>query len=236
MIFEFTTKIIKLENQTAKLQIWDTCGIERYKAIPASYYKNASCALIVFSLDDKESFEVAKEYIKEIYSTNQTNPPKMILVGNKCDLEDKRAVTYEEGIAMAFSNNVPYIETSAQNGHNVNDAFQKVAESFLGNDSISGLGNSKEDKSKPIKENKVISETIKPKNNEVKSTPISKNENEEKLELEIRVLKEKLDVISKLVKAQEFKGNLLAENIKKVVDAKNKEKFEVDSKGNLSIH
>lgn len=129
------------ENKTInkiKYEIWDTAGQERYKSLTPMYYRNANIAVIVFDLTEKQSFEKAKDWVKELqlFCQNadssleeESNNLLMILVGNKLDLvekdESKRAVAKEEIENFVGSNNFVYIETSAKTGTNVKNLFEK---------------------------------------------------------------------------------------------------------------
>mmetsp|Transcript_73826 Transcript_73826/g.102541 ORF Transcript_73826/g.102541 Transcript_73826/m.102541 type:complete len:144 (+) Transcript_73826:30-461(+) len=97
---DFKLKTIRLEDQTIKLQIWDTAGQERFRTLTASYYRGAQGIIIVYDVTDRETFENVRTWINEIEKYSQANVCK-ILVGNKCDMEDKRQVTKEEGEELA---------------------------------------------------------------------------------------------------------------------------------------
>ena len=94
--FEFLTFNVKIEDKSIKLQIWDTCGQEQYKSLINNFYRNSALAMLVYSIDNKQSFLDLNKWLKEIRI--QSSPDiKLILIGNKADLENKREVTYEEG-------------------------------------------------------------------------------------------------------------------------------------------
>ena len=105
---------------------WDTAGQERFRTITSSYYRGAHGIIVVFDVTDQESFNNVKQWLNEIdrYANESVNK---LLVGNKCDLEDKRVV--EESTARAFAEEIgiPYIETSAKNATNVEEAFMTMA-------------------------------------------------------------------------------------------------------------
>ena len=93
--FEFLTLSVKIEDKIIKLQIWDTCGQEMYRSLISNFYRNASLAMMVYSIDSKESFSHISTWLKEVKL--QSHPDvKIILIGNKKDLEEIRKVTYEE--------------------------------------------------------------------------------------------------------------------------------------------
>ena len=125
--FEFLTFNVKVEDQNIKLQIWDTCGQEVYRSLISSFYRSASLAIIVYSIDSEESFSNIEKWLNDIKS--QSNPNiKIFLIGNKADLEDKRQVTKENGENFFKQNKLSFFtETSAKTGFNVQNVFIEVA-------------------------------------------------------------------------------------------------------------
>jgi len=123
---DFKIRTIELEGKTVKLQIWDTAGQERFRTITSSYYRGAHGIIIVYDVTDKESFSNVKNWIAEIdkYATENVNK---LLVGNKCDLTSRKVVSYDEGKELADSLGIRFLETSAKNAHNVEQAFQLMA-------------------------------------------------------------------------------------------------------------
>jgi small GTP-binding protein len=125
---DFMMKSISFENQTIKLQIWDTAGMEKYKQITTSYYKGTQAAIICFDLTNKNSFNSVRRWYSEF--SNYYNPlfeKTVILVGNKSDLEDEREVIREEIENLCNLNNFVYYETSAKTGDNVECLFDEIA-------------------------------------------------------------------------------------------------------------
>ena len=96
---EFGSKNLEIDRKI-KMQIWDTAGQERYKTITNAYYKGAKGALLVFDLTNKQTFESVDKWISEI-KTNGDERIKIILVGNKSDLEEHRQVKTEEARVKA---------------------------------------------------------------------------------------------------------------------------------------
>ena len=109
-----------------KLQIWDTAGQERFRTITSSYYRGAHGIIIVYDVTDRQSFENVEHWLKEIdrYANVTVNK---LLVGNKCDLQSKKVVTFDEGKALADKHGIKFMESSAKNAHNVEQAFQTMA-------------------------------------------------------------------------------------------------------------
>ncbi|KAF7456695.1 putative small GTP binding protein rab1a [Cryptosporidium felis] len=123
---DFKIRTINLENKTVKLQIWDTAGQERFRTITSSYYRGAHGIIIVYDVTDRDSFDNVKQWIQEIDRYAMENVNKL-LVGNKCDLVSKRVVTSDEGRELADSHGIKFIETSAKNAYNVEQAFHTMA-------------------------------------------------------------------------------------------------------------
>lgn len=125
--FEFFTFNIKMFNKIIKLQIWDTCGQEAYRALISSFYKNSSLAILVYAIDSVESFNNLEIWLNDIKT--QSNPDiKIILIGNKFDLEDRRQVEKEMGENFCKENELSFfMETSAKSGHNVINLFNEAA-------------------------------------------------------------------------------------------------------------
>mmetsp|Transcript_19901 Transcript_19901/g.48387 ORF Transcript_19901/g.48387 Transcript_19901/m.48387 type:complete len:204 (+) Transcript_19901:50-661(+) len=123
---DFKIRTIELDEKTVKLQIWDTAGQERFRTITSSYYRGAHGIIIVYDVTDKESFSNVKNWISEIDKYAGANVNKL-LVGNKCDLASKKVVSFDEAKELADSLGIKFLETSAKNSHNVEQAFQVMA-------------------------------------------------------------------------------------------------------------
>ena len=126
--FEFLTYNVNIQDKVIKLQIWDTCGQEMYRSLITNFYRNSSLAMMVYSIDSKESFEHINVWLKEVKV--HSNPDiKIILIGNKCDLEEKRQVSYKEAKQFQEENQLLYFEeTSAKTGINTKEVFDKSAQ------------------------------------------------------------------------------------------------------------
>lgn len=127
---DFKVKNINIENQDYKLQIWDTAGQEQFRSITKSFYRNSHGVLVVFDLSDRESFESVPTWINSVLQSCES-PINIILVGNKCDLD--HAVSKKEAEDLASSFNIKYIETSAKNNLNVDEAFSCLAKDVIKN-------------------------------------------------------------------------------------------------------
>ena len=118
---------VKVEDTSVKLQIWDTCGQEVYRSLISSFYRSASLAIVVYSIDNEESFTHIEKWLNDIKT--QSNPNvKIFLIGNKADLEEKREVTKEAGEKFFNDHNISFFtETSAKTGLNVQNVFIEAA-------------------------------------------------------------------------------------------------------------
>ena len=125
--FEFVTLNLKLDEKRIKMQIWDTCGQEIYRSLISNFYRNASLAMIVYSIDSKVSFSHLDIWLKDVQLLS--NPDvKIFLIGNKLDLENIREVSFDEGKKYANEHNVCYFnEASAKNGLNAKEVFIQAA-------------------------------------------------------------------------------------------------------------
>ncbi|MBN1214004.1 MAG: GTP-binding protein [Candidatus Lokiarchaeota archaeon] len=132
--FHVRTINVETDEETirAKLQIWDTGGQERFSSIRPMYYRGALGALLMFDLTNLPSFEHLPQWIEEVRANVQNEVP-LLLVGNKCDLIDQRAVTLEEIDTFTRDFNLYYMEASAKTGDNVGDCFQILACLMIGN-------------------------------------------------------------------------------------------------------
>ena len=129
--FEFLSFNIRIKDQIVKLQIWDTCGQEVYRSLISSFYRNSSLAIIVYAIDCQESFDNLESWLDEIKT--QTHPDlKLILVGNKSDLEDQRVIQKSTAEELAKEHNFDlFMETSAKNGQNAQLVFIRAAQMLL---------------------------------------------------------------------------------------------------------
>ena len=140
---DFKIRTMEIDNKNVKLQIWDTAGQERFKNITASYYRGAHGIFVVYDISDTESFKNINNWLIEIENNANKNVYK-ILVGNKCDLEDKRTVSYQEGKELAETYGMQFIETSAKSNTNVDEAFHLLGKEVMKlslNDKEKNFGN-----------------------------------------------------------------------------------------------
>jgi Ras-related protein Rab-2A len=127
---EFGAKNIAFSGQIYRIQIWDTAGQENFRSITRAYYKNSVCALVVYDITSRESFEHVQNWIQDI----KDQSPKtvlIVLVGNKVDLDENRVVSYDEGSEFAVKNGLIFEETSAKSGQGIEEVFQKSAKEIV---------------------------------------------------------------------------------------------------------
>lgn len=123
---DFKIRTIELEGKTIKLQIWDTAGQERFRTISSTYYRGAHGIIVVYDVTNHETFKNVKRWMIEIEKYARENVSKL-LVGNKNDLTDQRAVSHEDGKAEASRLQIPFLETSSKAAINVETAFLTMA-------------------------------------------------------------------------------------------------------------
>ncbi len=126
---DYRLKSMTLQNdKNIKLQIWDTAGQDRFRAITKNYYKGANGIILIYDVTNKQSYENVKNWLTQI--KEEANPNVIIyLAGNKIDVEeDQRVITTEDGQKIADEYKLPFKETSAKNGINVNEIFQELVE------------------------------------------------------------------------------------------------------------
>ena len=119
---EFISKSYIINKKVFKIEIWDTAGQERYKAITSAYYKGAKGCLIVYDTTSQLTFNNIDKWMSEIREKALTNI-KVMIVGNKIDLKDKRIIPIEEAMKKSQELQAPIMETSAYDATNVKEAF-----------------------------------------------------------------------------------------------------------------
>ena len=140
--FEFLTFNMKVNDKVIKLQIWDTCGQEIYKSLISNFYRNSSLAVLVYAIDNKESFTHVENWLNDLKS-QASDDIRIFLVGNKSDLEEDRKVTREEGEKYKLDQHLDlFMETSAKTGQNARNVLVEASK-LLYNDYLKFDENSK---------------------------------------------------------------------------------------------
>ncbi|XP_074557215.1 ras-related protein RABA2a-like [Curcuma longa] len=122
---EFATRTLQVEGRIIKAQIWDTAGQERYRAITSAYYRGALGAVLVYDVTKSTTFENISRWLKELRDHADSNIVIM-LVGNKTDMNQQRAVASEDAHSYAEKEGLSFMETSALDATNVEQAFQMI--------------------------------------------------------------------------------------------------------------
>ena len=127
---ELGTKFLKVKDVGIKIQIWDTAGQERYKSITSSYYKGSHGCFIVYDITNESSFENVDKWYQQAQK-EASKDVSIILVGNKCDLEEQRKVSKEKGEEKAKQFNIPFFETSALSKIKIDDIFNEMVNNIF---------------------------------------------------------------------------------------------------------
>ena len=125
--FEFLTFNLRINKNVVKLQIWDTCGQEVYRSLISNFYRNCSLALIVYAINNRDSFMHAETWLNDL--KNQSNPNvRVFLIGNKRDLQKDRTVSPEEAYKFKEEKKLDlFWETSAKTGENARSVLIEAA-------------------------------------------------------------------------------------------------------------
>ena len=115
-------------NETIKVQIWDTSGEEKYKSLSKNYYREADGILVVYDITKDNTFQGVKKWMEQIKENIDTNKIVLSLVGNKSDLEPLRVIKKEDGENLAKEYGISFFETSAKENSNIDNIFQFMAE------------------------------------------------------------------------------------------------------------
>ncbi|KAK8803810.1 hypothetical protein WA158_001504 [Blastocystis sp. Blastoise] len=155
---DFKIKYISIDNKIIKTQIWDTAGTERFRSVVSSYFRGAQGVVLVYDVTKKSSFDKIGSFMGDIRK-NASSDIRVVLVGNKIDLMQHRMVTYDEGKELADQFGIPFFETSAATGQNIDDTFEAMVQECL-----QAKSDIKIPKEKEKEKNKTI-EIKKPENN-----------------------------------------------------------------------
>nr|KAJ3415441.1 Ras- protein Rab-7 [Polyrhizophydium stewartii] len=133
---DFLTKEVLVEERSVTMQIWDTAGQERFQSLGVAFYRGADCCALVYDVNNVKSFENLDSWRDEfLLQANPRDPENFpfVVIGNKVDVEEsKRQVTQKRAMAWCQQKgNIPYFETSAKEGINVEQAFFTIAKNSL---------------------------------------------------------------------------------------------------------
>ena len=119
---DFRVVTLKYKDIISKLHIWDTAGQERFRSLSLNYLHNSHGFIFVYDVSDKNSFDNIINWINLGFDNNK-NSIINFLIGNKCDLENKRQVSQNEGEQFAKEKNLIFLEASCKNDQNVQKIF-----------------------------------------------------------------------------------------------------------------
>lgn len=137
---DFLTKELQFEDRLFTLQIWDTAGQERFQSLGVAFYRGADCCVLTYDVNNMKSFENLNRWREEfLLQASPADPDNFpfVLLGNKIDLDggSSRVVSEKKAKAWCMSKgNIPYFETSAKDGTNVEEAFQCIAKNAIQNE------------------------------------------------------------------------------------------------------
>eukprot|EP01121_Diplochlamys_sp_Union-15-3_P014508 TRINITY_DN4627_c0_g1_i1.p1 TRINITY_DN4627_c0_g1~~TRINITY_DN4627_c0_g1_i1.p1 ORF type:complete len:187 (+),score=22.84 TRINITY_DN4627_c0_g1_i1:119-679(+) len=123
-------KTIEVDGKQYALEILDMAGTEQYTSIRDEYMKKAHGFVLVYTITSTPTFNYLSEMIDKIFEFKGTKSVPMVIVGNKCDLSDRRSVTIEQGEDLARKFNAPFLETSAKENINVERIFYDLIKHF----------------------------------------------------------------------------------------------------------
>lgn len=127
-----------VDNEQAVLDILDTAGQEEYSAMREQYMRTGEGFLLVYAINSKNSLDELQVFYEQIQRVKDSETVPVLVVGNKSDLESERQVSYEEGLAFARSLNCPFLETSAKQRINVEEAFYGLVRNIRQQTAVSG--------------------------------------------------------------------------------------------------
>ena len=205
---DFCVKSLKVENKIVKTQIIDTAGVEEFRSIIENYYNKASGAFVVYDITNKDSFDKIDEFIQNFMKRAIKNA-HIIIIGNKCDLEDKRQITKEQGELKAKKYGADFMETSAFSGENIDKAFEKLIKEIY--KKMYEKKEKEEVKEKEIKneENKSEGESKSKENKKIKDELEHYKNEYDKLKKEYDKLKDDNEKLNnELIKAKKLISNI----------------------------
>ena len=123
---DFKIRTVDMDGKKIKLQIWDTAGQERFRTITTAYYRGAMGILLVYDVTDEKSFNNIRTWFSNV-EQHASEGVNKILIANKCDWDERRVISEEQGRALAEELKIPFIETSAKSNIGVEDAFISLA-------------------------------------------------------------------------------------------------------------
>ena len=136
---DFAVSKLSVDEIEFTLQIWDLAGQQRFSSVREVYYRGTSGALLVFDISRPETYEAIPNWLAELIRNNKNRIVPLVLIGNKADLRESTPysvpTSYAQDYAQTLSTwsgfNVPYLETSALTGLNVEKAFKELTSQII---------------------------------------------------------------------------------------------------------
>jgi len=132
---DFLTKEVMVDDRLVTMQIWDTAGQERFQSLGVAFYRGADCCVLVYDTTTPSTFKTLDNWRDEFLIQASPRDPEnfpFVVIGNKTDLSDTRAVSRKRAEGWCQSKNeTPYFECSAKDNVNVEQAFQSIAKQAL---------------------------------------------------------------------------------------------------------
>ena len=119
-------KEFKYKDNIYLFRLWDTVSKDKFNSISKAFYQKADCIILICAINDRESFLNINKWIDNIKNNIELEHIEMILIGNKCDLEDERQVGLDEIVKKGEDFKIESFETSAKTGEGVEDAFETL--------------------------------------------------------------------------------------------------------------
>ena len=119
---DFTSRIIVIDGTRIKLQLWDTAGNPRFRAITRAYYRGSHGIIVVYDATKEKTFDNVPYWLEEV-EKNVSPETTVMLVGSKCDLTAEKVVDYRTATDFADERGIMLMEVSAKDGRNVELAF-----------------------------------------------------------------------------------------------------------------
>lgn len=126
---DYGNKTFHLDSNRIKIQIWDTAGQERFRSLTHAYYRDADAIVLVYDIESRYSYNNIKKWLRDAQEKARDNVT-IIVLGNKCDSEHRR-VLFEEGEQLAAENDIIFYETSAVDGQNIDEAFERISRELI---------------------------------------------------------------------------------------------------------
>jgi Ras-related protein Rab-7A len=127
---DFSTKEIAVDDKLVTLQMWDTAGQERFASLGHAFYRGADACILVYDITNEQSFKNIEQWRNNFLDNAAPDDPKtfpFLLLGNKSDLQDQRAVQPADGQRLANTYTMEFRETSALTGNNIEPAIRAIA-------------------------------------------------------------------------------------------------------------